>query len=853
MSKDDEIRIDENGNFSNMNLVKFPGTKKIKDFKSLNFSFNPINSFKTLSTLRHLVSIDLTATNISSLEFLPSLPHLQSITLRGTQFSRFKQYRLMCIVAFDPSIKFIDGTEIESKEKIIVNKEFSKIQNLLVEGWIIARVNPTIMAYPPLKLQAPLTAIFCDEYSKVKSKSDVIIANEVLTQLTRSVVSTITNDDSVGGKENDEYKIVRYILKGKTDDMATGLLMSSQVALKVTNQYHFNIESNMNPLEKIDPPPKEPTNNNTKNNENTTNTEKNTEKTGKSGKVRIKKKIMVPVKKEVKEVEIQSPVRISDDNEINIQPAPPLDPHLTEIIADSFKESMKGQNQSSEDEILDISTSKLPPPPDEIEETPKRKKKIIKKVRKVPTNQPESPKIQENNNIEQEAVEEQSKSPRRKRVRRKNTNGQSISTDISTSKTENPQIEEAPISPQRKRVRPVRGLQSMTNTETPTASHQEEKNNSEIKPEISSESQKQKSENIPSNNNSSIQSLESQSTKSKSISKESQTKSKESHSISKESHSQSKETQNNSVNLSNSKESQISSKQKTTGTKTSESKNIQEESTKKSSEKEESYQLSNDYSEEEDDYTYVDSDSYFKSGDEYDLSSNEDDIENFKLPPKKDKLEKPDFTEDRIKFKERAVYEHRVILDCPPTNSKFMKKRFVDTRPKQLVLNPVRFHPLHKNIPNAESIPCDFITNDFSDDGEKSVKERNFVFANGEVFHTMTFFDVHEEEEETGHTYTYIFEELKREKEKLEESKSFKERKIKRDKKHDEEEDFVTDVDYMYCSPLMFAPDRYDSKDSTKDDDSSNLNEEEDSYTSTTTSTTDSHTSYHIFKRNYRK
>lgn len=696
MNGKNENETADTGNFCNRNLKKFPGTRKIKNFRHLIFSFNPIDSFRTLSTLQSLVYLDLTATKIKSLEYIPSLPKLNSILLQGTPFSRYKLYRLMCIVAFDPSIRSIDNRAIATFEKIINSEEKSKIQNLLVEGWIIVSVKPIVMAYPRLQIKAPLSSILCDEYSKVQSKSDVIIANEILTELPSSIVTTITQDESVISDHKDSYTIVRYVQKQEG-----------------VESYEFDEEANMNPLQEFEaPPPAESpprkskssrtktTTNETENlsalqksdNLSTLQQNDNLSTLQKSEHVELKnnenvEESNVPAKEEApkpKKKKIVKKVRKvvkKTDDEVHIQPAPPLDPHLTDMINESLKDSLKENKNSSEELLLMNSNKKLPAPPIDLD------------VEEVPV----SSKDKQSNN----------------------TNSENTASLQS-----------------RKRIRHPRGTATYTYTNT-QENKQEENSEDDVKNSSLHDKKSKHEENNSAKHKTSL--------------------SHESNSV-KSHHSKS---QNNNIENS-SEEIDNDADQEDNG------ENFKEEETV-------------------DEYTYVTS--------EYDLSSEEaHDVPLFKLPETK-KPAKPVYLR----------FVHKVLMDVPPKKAR-PKRGPVDTRPKQLYLDPIRYHPLKKAIPGPNTVPCDFITNTF--DGEDDVKERHLTFVNGDVFTSADFFEISDEEED-GHTYTRVMDELWRERDEIKQKKE-RELNIEEEKENLDDQEFETDVDHMYCSPFIFAPDRYD-------------------------------------------
>ncbi|EAY15146.1 hypothetical protein TVAG_392630 [Trichomonas vaginalis G3] len=129
------------GSFSQLNLQEFPPVEQISTYDSLDFSFNPISSFKTLPVLPLLEDLDLQSTNIKSFEFAQCQPSLKMLNFKNTPIAAYEGSRIMSIITLGSWIEEINQEKVTEQEHQIAERLSPRVKKLLTSGWILTAIN----------------------------------------------------------------------------------------------------------------------------------------------------------------------------------------------------------------------------------------------------------------------------------------------------------------------------------------------------------------------------------------------------------------------------------------------------------------------------------------------------------------------------------------------------------------------------------------------------------------------------------------------------------------------------------------------------------------------------------------
>lgn len=140
----DELDPDrrKEGDFSNRFLNDFPHLKFISQCKCLNFSKNPISSFKNLPALPILQEIILDYTDIKNFEDAQPQPRLSSISLLNTPICQCPFLSLMCVIVFGNSVKEVNGKILEEIEINTGIQIRAQVISYITRGWLIYSYQP---------------------------------------------------------------------------------------------------------------------------------------------------------------------------------------------------------------------------------------------------------------------------------------------------------------------------------------------------------------------------------------------------------------------------------------------------------------------------------------------------------------------------------------------------------------------------------------------------------------------------------------------------------------------------------------------------------------------------------------
>ncbi|KAK8835341.1 hypothetical protein M9Y10_017869 [Tritrichomonas musculus] len=128
--------------FNMQGLTSFPPFKLLLPYQTLTFSSNPIDSFGTLPSLPNLKYLDISETQISSFQYIQTQPLIESINIKNTPLSHYTETILMTVIAFGPTLKMINGSQIPQ----VIYKRGLKLRPYLLcylyNGWILLSDNP---------------------------------------------------------------------------------------------------------------------------------------------------------------------------------------------------------------------------------------------------------------------------------------------------------------------------------------------------------------------------------------------------------------------------------------------------------------------------------------------------------------------------------------------------------------------------------------------------------------------------------------------------------------------------------------------------------------------------------------
>jgi Leucine-rich repeat (LRR) protein len=139
--------------FQGAKLRSFPPIWRIEQFESLDFSNNPITSFRELASHPNLCELDVSNTLIASFERAQPQPSLTRISLANSPLGKQAMADVMCVIAFGANIQFLNGVGIENwRHKMgCVLRDF--LRPFLQEGWVLLGLNPIRCAHVRTKVK----------------------------------------------------------------------------------------------------------------------------------------------------------------------------------------------------------------------------------------------------------------------------------------------------------------------------------------------------------------------------------------------------------------------------------------------------------------------------------------------------------------------------------------------------------------------------------------------------------------------------------------------------------------------------------------------------------------------------
>ena len=130
------------GDFSKKGIKNFPSFREISSFDSLDFSFNPISSLRSLPVLPLLENINLEGTNLESFAHSQKQPSLKILNLKNTPVSFYPGIKIMALVAFGFWLIEVNGMKINDEEVKFAQKISPRFRPLLLNGWILTSTDP---------------------------------------------------------------------------------------------------------------------------------------------------------------------------------------------------------------------------------------------------------------------------------------------------------------------------------------------------------------------------------------------------------------------------------------------------------------------------------------------------------------------------------------------------------------------------------------------------------------------------------------------------------------------------------------------------------------------------------------
>eukprot|EP01028_Stygiella_incarcerata_P010606 TRINITY_DN556_c1_g1_i6.p1 TRINITY_DN556_c1_g1~~TRINITY_DN556_c1_g1_i6.p1 ORF type:complete len:982 (-),score=237.51 TRINITY_DN556_c1_g1_i6:1544-4489(-) len=103
--------------FTRRGISSFYGMREYPEVKVLCLQKNRLINFEGISPLPSLEELDLRDNAITSLLGLRTLPAIERVWMSGNPIARHPHYQLLCISAFGPRLRYIDGVSIPLKER----------------------------------------------------------------------------------------------------------------------------------------------------------------------------------------------------------------------------------------------------------------------------------------------------------------------------------------------------------------------------------------------------------------------------------------------------------------------------------------------------------------------------------------------------------------------------------------------------------------------------------------------------------------------------------------------------------------------------------------------------------------
>lgn len=201
----------ESINVSHKHLHSFQDISIGKNCSTIDISKNKLKNFNGLPTLKLLTN--LTADNNPILSFLGASPQpsLFWISLKNTPLSKHTHFRLMCLIVFGSTLKFING---EAVGKTLIQKA-EKLRNdvlpNLLDGKILLSLSPIKYVIPQDKRSC--TATFITE-TQDGNKNDLNDTNEKLPQPSiATICNRIIKDDDLSFIDLERLESIRDKLR----------------------------------------------------------------------------------------------------------------------------------------------------------------------------------------------------------------------------------------------------------------------------------------------------------------------------------------------------------------------------------------------------------------------------------------------------------------------------------------------------------------------------------------------------------------------------------------------------------------------------------------------------------------
>jgi hypothetical protein len=131
-----------------MKLTTFPPSSRINKYDSLDFSGNPIDSFRDLQTLPLLSHLNVSRTLIATFEGAQAQPSLQTLRISGAPIDKYETSPIMYVIVFGPQIRHVNGQGIPKIVRSVAERLRPFVLPYLREGWILMGINPIRLLHP---------------------------------------------------------------------------------------------------------------------------------------------------------------------------------------------------------------------------------------------------------------------------------------------------------------------------------------------------------------------------------------------------------------------------------------------------------------------------------------------------------------------------------------------------------------------------------------------------------------------------------------------------------------------------------------------------------------------------------
>lgn len=133
-------QVNKKAKLRNIIFQNFPVTASYLDF-----SWSNVGDFEFLIRYTRLMTLDVSHTLISSLKNARISTTLEDLRIAGSPLADYIYYRLMCLICIGVQLRVIDGENILPIERNFVKRYAEETRDLLLEGFILASVDPVIL------------------------------------------------------------------------------------------------------------------------------------------------------------------------------------------------------------------------------------------------------------------------------------------------------------------------------------------------------------------------------------------------------------------------------------------------------------------------------------------------------------------------------------------------------------------------------------------------------------------------------------------------------------------------------------------------------------------------------------